>query len=114
MAEKDPQKDVQVAAVVAYFYRFEAPPSERKDSINRNDLQEAMRLAGRPRFKKPLQNYQLCRYRRAPRQEARRKPHSQSIQSAKNLVAMTLPGSGKTPYQGQKMLRRRLKRRPWA
>ena len=32
MAEKDPKKDVQVAAVVAYFYRFQAPPAERKDS----------------------------------------------------------------------------------
>lgn len=44
ITEKDPKKDVHVAAA-AYYYRFEAPPAERKDAINKDDLQAAMRLA---------------------------------------------------------------------
>src|SRR5260370_16484615 len=30
VSEKNPASDVQFAATVAYFYRFEAPPQERK------------------------------------------------------------------------------------
>lgn len=49
IAEKNPSSDNQFAAVVAYFYRFVAQGSERKDFITANDLQEACRLIGRTR-----------------------------------------------------------------
>jgi hypothetical protein len=48
-AAKAPKTDQQFAAVVAYFYRFEAPESERKEAIDRETLTEAARLAGRRR-----------------------------------------------------------------
>ena len=93
MAEKDPKKDVQVAAVVAYLYRFEATPSERKDSINKDDLQEAMRLAGRPRFNNPLQT--LSNAHIVGLLDRGSEKATFTINSVgENLVAMTLPGSG--------------------
>jgi hypothetical protein len=46
---KKPKSDVQFAAVVAYYYRFEAPKEAQKDSIDASSLQEAARLAGRRR-----------------------------------------------------------------
>ena len=55
MAEKKPRNDVQYAAAVAYYYRFEASPAERKEAINKDDLQEATRKSGRDRFGNPLQ-----------------------------------------------------------
>lgn len=48
-AAKAPKTDQQFAAVVAYFYLFEAPESERKETIDRETLTEAARLAGRRR-----------------------------------------------------------------
>jgi hypothetical protein len=53
IAEKKPRNDVQFAAAVAYYYRFEAPQAERKDAINKDDLQEATRKVGRDRFANP-------------------------------------------------------------
>jgi hypothetical protein len=47
---KNPQSDRQFAAAVAYFYKFEAPESERKSSITATDLQEACRKVGRERM----------------------------------------------------------------
>jgi hypothetical protein len=93
IAEKDPKKDVQVAAVVAYYHRFEAPPSERKDAINKEDLQEAMRLAGRPRFKNPLQT--LANAHILGLLDRGSEKATFTLNSVgENLVAMTLPGSG--------------------
>ncbi len=51
---KGPKTDNQFAAVVAYYYRFEAPPAEQKTSITATDLQDATRKAGRARLKKPI------------------------------------------------------------
>jgi hypothetical protein len=55
VAEKQPKSDVQFAATVAFYHRFEAPVHHRKDSINAEDLREACRLVNRERLKKPLQ-----------------------------------------------------------
>jgi hypothetical protein len=55
IAEKRPRSDVQYAAAVAYYYRFEASQAEKKDQINSEDLQESTRKAGRERFGNPLQ-----------------------------------------------------------
>lgn len=54
VAHKDPQSDTHFAATVAYYYQFEAPESDRKESITARDLQEACRLADRHRLKNPL------------------------------------------------------------
>jgi hypothetical protein len=51
---KSPKSDIQFAATVAYFYRFEASPEHRKDEIDATILQDASRLAGRARFQRPL------------------------------------------------------------
>jgi hypothetical protein len=50
---KAPKSDQQFAAVVAYFYRFEAPETQRKESIDAATLQEAARLANRNRPPRP-------------------------------------------------------------
>ncbi len=42
-AEKSPKSDIQLAAVVAYYYKFEAPSSEHKEAINGDDLVDACR-----------------------------------------------------------------------
>jgi hypothetical protein len=51
--EKQPKTDIQFAAVVAYYHRFEAAEPIRKGTITAEDLQEATRLAVRSRFKAP-------------------------------------------------------------
>ena len=51
---KNPRSDVQFAATVAYFHRFEAPPDQRRNEIDAAALQDACRLAGRTRLKHPL------------------------------------------------------------
>lgn len=47
-AAKAPRSDQQFAAVVAYFYQFEAPLDARKDTIDVATMKEAARQAGRP------------------------------------------------------------------
>lgn len=51
--EKNPVTDIHFAATVAYYFKFEAPEAEKKNSISADDLQEACRKVGRDRFKKP-------------------------------------------------------------
>jgi len=46
---KAPKSDQQFAAVVAYYYQFEAPEEQRKPSINANVLSDAARLANHRR-----------------------------------------------------------------
>jgi hypothetical protein len=93
VASKDPKSDNQFAATVAYFYRFEAPQNQRRESITAEILQEATRLAGRSRLGDPgktLRNAKDMGYLdAADRGEYR-------INSVgENLVAMTLPGQGR-------------------
>jgi hypothetical protein len=56
---KGPKSDQQFAAVVAYYYQFEAPADQRKDSIDVETMKEAARLVGRrqaPQWRFTLQN----------------------------------------------------------
>jgi hypothetical protein len=46
--EKAPSSDIEATAVVAYYYKYLAPPDQRKDGIDSATLQDAFRLAGRP------------------------------------------------------------------
>lgn len=93
ITEKNPKKDVHVAAVAAYYYRFEAPPAERKDAINKDDLQEAMRLAGRPRFKNPGQTLNNAHILGLLDKGSEKGAYALNS-VGENLVAMTLPGAG--------------------
>lgn len=51
LEEKNPTSANQLVAAVAYYHKFEAPPTERKDSITTDDLMEACRKANRERPK---------------------------------------------------------------
>lgn len=46
IALKNPRSDNQLAAVVAFYYHFEAPAAERKDSVGKEELVDACRKAG--------------------------------------------------------------------
>jgi hypothetical protein len=90
--EKKPKSDIQFAAVVAYFHRFEASGPEQKDAITADDLREATRLAGWSRFKTPS----------VPLNNAVKQGYLDRAERGafkvnavgENLVAMTLPGAG--------------------
>jgi hypothetical protein len=103
---KQPKSDVQFAAAVAYYYRFEAPAETRKDAIDAQTLQEGARLAGRRRPPKPLMtlnNAKNLGYLDSPERGQFR------INTVgENLVAMTLPGSGgDKPRGGSRSTRKR-------
>jgi len=87
---RKPKSDVQFAAVIAYYYQFEASPESRKDSIDPQTLQDAARLTGRRRPPKPLMtlnNAKKLGYLDSPERG------QFCINSVgENLVAMTLPG----------------------
>jgi hypothetical protein len=93
VAEKNPRSDIQFATTVAYYYRFEAPPAQRRDTIDSDCLQEAARLTARARFAKPrniLSNAKAQGYL----DSAARGEYSLNT-VGENLVAMALPSSEK-------------------
>lgn len=100
VAAKAPKSDNQFAATVAYFYRFEAPPSARKNVITGDDLQEGARLAGRTRLSDPrktLNNAKAAGYLDSSA------AGEFSINSVgENLVAMTLPGAAASTGNGRR------------
>jgi hypothetical protein len=87
--KKKPQFDTHFAATVAYYYRFEAPEDQRKESITTNDLQEACRLANRERLQNPVKTLNNAH---AQGLLDRGERGAYSINTVgENLVAMTLP-----------------------
>jgi hypothetical protein len=52
---RNPKSDMQTATAVAYYYRFIAPAKERKETINGDDLADAIRKIGREQPKHPKQ-----------------------------------------------------------
>jgi hypothetical protein len=106
--EKNPKSDIQFATVAAYYYRFEAPLSDRKETIDADDLKNAARLANWRRFSKPyvpLNNARMQGYLDRAGGGAFR------INAVgENLVAMTLPGTaavGKAPRPTRKRVSRK-------
>lgn len=97
--EKQPQTDIQLAATIAYFYRFEAPEAERKEEIDAAFLRDACRLAGRPgQLKKPLATLNNAQAKGLLDRGDRGKFSINSV--GENLVGMTLPmksAKGKAP-----------------
>jgi hypothetical protein len=90
VAAKNPKSDVQFAATVAYFYRFEAPPDQRKNELDRNILQDACRLAGRERLKNPRNT--LNNAKNLGLLDSGSEAGKFAVNTVgENLVAMTLP-----------------------
>lgn len=89
-AAKSPRSDQQFAAVVAYFYRFEAPEGERRDTIGAETLVEAARLAGRRRPAKAI--FTLNNAKNAGYLDSAGSGEFRINSVGENLVAMALPG----------------------
>ena len=90
-AAKAPQSDQQFAAVVAYYYQFEARPGERKDVIDAATMKEAARLAARPQVKR--WETTLHNAARAGYLSLAGKASFKLSPVGENLVAITLPGT---------------------
>jgi hypothetical protein len=88
---KSPKSDMQFAAVVAYFHRFEAPIDQRLDSISAETLQDAARLANRPRLASPATTLRNAKAQGYLDTESRGQYRINSV--GENLVAMALPGT---------------------
>jgi len=98
---KSPKSDVQFAAAVAYYYRFEAPPEQRKDEIDGEVLQNATRLAGRTRLKRP--GMTLNNAKNLGLLDSGSEAGKFAINTVgENLVAMTLPERSDSPAKGGK------------
>lgn len=92
---KAPKSDTQFATAVAYYYRFEAPPAQRKEAIDGETLQEAARLAGRARVTNP--RFTLNNAKAAGYLDGDAKSGFSINTVGENLVAMTLPGGSDKP-----------------
>lgn len=90
---KDPKNDQHFAATIAYYYRFEAPPEQRKDEITSSDLQEACRQAKRARLQNPGQTLRNAHQGGLLNKGAETGAYAINT-VGENLVAMTLPTSG--------------------
>ena len=108
VASKAPKSDQQFAAVVAYYYRFEAPPAQRRENIDGEALQEAARLAGRKRMTNPrftLNNAKAAGYLDGDSSSGF------SVNSVgENLVAMTLPGGSEATATPKRQTKRKTKK----
>ena len=100
--EKDPKNDKQLAAAIAYYYAFEAPEAQRKNSINSKDLRDACRLANRHQPKNAGQT--LINAAHSGFLDKAEETGAYKINAVgENLVAMALPdGAG-----GRRVLKRK-------
>jgi len=97
-AMKHPKSDQQFTAVVAYFYLFEARPSERKETIDADIMKEAARLAGRRQVER--WNMTLTNAKNAGYLDAAGNGKFKLSSVGENLVAITLPGGGAAQSKG--------------
>lgn len=87
---KNPANDVQFAATVAYYFRFEAPENEQKENIEGSDLQEACRKANRTRLNDPATTLNNA-YKLGLLDKGTERGKYSINSVGENLVAMTLP-----------------------
>lgn len=99
-AAKSPRSDQQFAAVVAYFYRFEAPEDQRRETIDSAALVEAARLAGRRRPAKAI--FTLNNAKNAGYLDRVGSGDFRINSVGENLVAMALPGGDKEQTKPQR------------
>lgn len=90
VASKNPKADTHFAATVAYYYKFEAPESEREDYITGEDLQEACRKVGRERLTNPGRTIRNAHITGLMDKGPDRGEYGINT-VGENLVAMTLP-----------------------
>jgi len=113
-AAKAPKSDQQFAAVVAYFYRFEAPEVQRRESIDADFLLEAARLAGRNRPSNP--RFTLNNAKNAGYLDVATTGKYRINSVGENLVAMALPEnaseSSSTKSVKKSKSRKKIPRRP--
>lgn len=88
---KKPKSDMQFAAVVAYYYQFEAPAGQRLQNISAEILQDAARLASRPRLRRPLTTLNNAKSQGYLDAVGRGEFRINSV--GENLVAMALPAA---------------------
>lgn len=101
LAEKSPKSDNQLAAAVAYYFMFEAPVNERKTGIKADDLQNACRLGGLSRLKRPDQT--LINAHNVGVLDKGTEKGTYSINAVgENLVAMTMPSGTGVVSKGKK------------
>jgi hypothetical protein len=98
LAQKKPQNDRQLAAVVAYYYQFLAPPGERKQAIDKADLLEACRKGDWARPGKPAQTL-VNSFNSGYLDRTGDKGKYRINTVGENLVAMVLPGSEGAPVK---------------
>jgi hypothetical protein len=98
VAAKHPKSDNQMAAAVAYFYHFEAPPAERKESIGKEELIDACRKSDRKRPARPEQVL-VNTYHAGLLDKAGSAGQYKLNSVGENLVAMVLPEQGSSPAQ---------------
>jgi hypothetical protein len=112
VSEKNPQTDIQLATTVAYYYRFEAPPNDRKDEIDAAILRDALRLAGRPgKLTKPLMTLNNAHAKGLlDRGSERGKFAINAV--GENLVGMTLPGGGTAQPSRARGRRSNMRKKP--
>ncbi len=102
VSEKTPSSDMQFAATVAYYFAFEAPPAERKESITADDLQDACRRVGRERLKRPINTLHNAHASGLLDKTGDRGAFKINT-VGENLVAVTLPsGSSPAPRRAKK------------
>jgi hypothetical protein len=111
--KKRPKSDVQFAAVVAYYYRFEAPVDQRQESISAKVLQDAARLADRSRLKKPnLTLITLNNAKNLGYLDSAGRGTFKINTVGENLVAMTLPSQQEDTQRRTLSRKKRRKRKP--
>jgi hypothetical protein len=99
VANKAPTSDGHFAATVAYYYQFVAPPNARKDAITAEDLVDACRKASRKRPKRPAQVLVNAYHDGLLDRGERGQYRLNSV--GENLVAMVLPGGGRSSANTQ-------------
>lgn len=108
--EKNPVSDNQFAAVVAYYYQFEAPQEEKKEAINSEDLQDACRKASRTRLASPLNTLNNA-HKGGLLDRAGERGAFKINSVGENLVAMTLPGEVTAKNTGRRLRKGEIKQR---
>ncbi|HEV2022749.1 MAG TPA: hypothetical protein VGQ94_09480, partial [Terriglobales bacterium] len=99
----------QFAAAAAYYYRFEAPELERKQSIGAQDLLDACRLAGWRRMGDPAKTLSNAQGVGLLNKTERGQYTISSV--GENLVAMTLSGeTAKAPSKRHRKSKKKAKK----
>ena len=106
-AAKAPKSDQQFSAVIAYYYQFEAPAHQKKDSIDAATMRDAARMAGR----KQVKNWSLTldNARRSGYLDKAERGAFKLNAVGENLVAITLPGNAASGNSGASKKRKKKK-----